>query len=275
MNVNLMGFNGRDLFARVCLPLLSALVFGLGTAPLRADVIVMDDMLNPLYSIFSFNNASNGSNPDDLSSAGFTPLGLGGNSGPYLEVLHEHDVQRDGNGDPLNGNGIVSVQSFLVDRSQTYTPSTDGAIRDITFSLDILFPVSSSSTQFDQIFFILENANIGQLAGFTNIAGQAGWQTITVSGLTNADFSGLDFNGVLALSAGFGFISSGDVAAEFDNLSMRVDNFTVSVNAVPEPCSVLGCLALTVIGLLRCVRPALSLTTLRVKHPLSAHMFFF
>ena len=225
-----------------------------GTAPLRAGIFLTDDMSNPNYSIFLFNGSDSLANPDDISSAGFAPVALGGNPGPRLDVFHEHDVDRDGNGAPLNGDGTVSIQSFLVDQTTTYTPSTNGTIQDISFSLDVLFPVSNSSTRFQQAFFILSDTAGGNAAGFTNISGQAGWQTITVSGLTNADFSGRDFNGSLALSAGFGFLSGGDVTGGLDNLAIQVDNFQVNVNsitAVPEPSSLLSCAALVVCGFVR------------------------
>jgi hypothetical protein len=226
----------------------------LGTAPLRAGIFLMDNMSNPAYTVFSFNSSDSLTNPDDISSAGFTAHPSGGNSGPRLEVFHDHDVDRDGNGAPLNGNGSVFIQSFLVDQSTTYTPSINGTILDISFSLDVLFPVSNSSTKFEQLFFVLSDTAGGGFGGFTNIVGQAGWQTITVSGLTNADFLGRNFNGPLALSAGFGFVSQGDVTGGFDNLAMQVDNFQVSVNsitAVPEPSSLLSCAALAVCGLVR------------------------
>lgn len=203
-----------------------------------ADVILLDGMANPNYTIFHINSSST-SNPDDSSFGEITGASVGGNPGSQLRLTHTHDVQRDGNNAPLNGNGEAFLQTFITKQAFSYAPSNSGAIADISFSVDINFPVSNGPTAFQQIFFTIADQNSGRAAGFTNITGQAGWQTISVNGLTNLDFPSLNFSGSLPLSFGFGFLSSGNVTAGSDSLFMGIDNFQVSVTAVPEPGSLL------------------------------------
>lgn len=200
----------------------------------RAEVILFDPMDSSNYSIFLLNSNS-GPNPDDNSTGGFVFFAAGGNPGARLELSHEHDVLRDNNNAPQNGNGQTFLQSFLTRDGFTYNPSVSGAIADISFSIDVNFPVSGGSTAFQDVFFVVADQGGGSAAGFTNISGQNGWQTLSVTGLTNAAFSGRNFAGNSALSFGFGFISAGDVTLGAESLLIGLDNFQVSITAVPEP----------------------------------------
>lgn len=215
--------------------LAAALVSLASPAPAKALTVILDDMSNPSYGGFSFNSADFGANPDDQSSWSFNGVSSGGDPDEYLQVDHTHQVARDGNGDPLNGDGSTLLQSFTNEDSVRYNPSTDGAIASVSFSLDILLTDAPGGADFFSIFFNVGDALGGNSAGFKSIAPAAGWQTITVTGLTNADFSARDFAGALDLYFGFGFESSGDVSSVDELISIGVDNFRVDVTPVPEP----------------------------------------
>lgn len=219
----------RALAAAALLTLISAF------SPAKATLVLLDDMSSPSYSGFSFNSADYGSNPSDQSYASFDSVSSGGNPDEYLQVDHNHQVERDGDGNPLSGDGATQLQSFTNEESVAYNPSTDGAIASIAFSLDILLTDLPGGADFFSIFFNVEDSGGGNSAGFTSISPAPGWQTITVTGLTNADFSARDFAGALDLNFGFGFESSGDVTTADESISIGVDNFRVDVTVVPEP----------------------------------------
>jgi hypothetical protein len=199
---------------------------------LEADLVVVDDDMSDFtkYSFASGNsNGFTGSNPDDISFVDFQFLSEGGNG--FFSAIHNHDVQRDGIGNPVNGNGMVELYSFFTYLPRTYTPSVSGSIETISFSLDIRF----EEGDFDRVFFFAEEGTTGYLGGSVELSTLNDWQTITVDGLTEADFSGLNFSGSMPLSFGFGFISSVDVSSGPLSSTISADNFRVSLTAVPEP----------------------------------------
>lgn len=205
--------------------------------------ILFDNMSNQNYSGFWIN--SNGfpgpsANPDDISDVSFEASSGAGNPAPSFSIIHQHDVDRDTGGVPLNGIGTTFLQSSFTNEVFTYNPFTERAFSTVSFSLDVNLPVSSDAAAFDQVYFSIRDQNFLTASGFTNITGQSGWQTITVNGLTSADFlSSHDFSGPLDLFFGFGFTSSGDVSAGPSAIAFDVDNFRVSISAVPEPASLL------------------------------------
>jgi hypothetical protein len=201
------------------------------------DEILFDDMSSPSYVNFSFNSADASANPDDLSFADYVSLGSGGNPGEQLQIDHFHEVDRDEFGDPFGGDGTVSLQSFYIEQSMLYNPLSEGAFNEISFSLDVNYQSQGSSTDFSMIFFLIEDATGGSASGFTFLTPGPNWQTITVPGLTNADFSSRDFGGALDLNFGFGFTSNGDVFGGDEVISLQVDNFKVNISNVPEPTS--------------------------------------
>lgn len=224
----MLPFSLRALLATALLVLASP-------SPANALLVLLDDMSSPDYSGFSFNSADFGSNPDDASSGDFGALATGGNPDGRLLVEHEHLVVRDDNGDPLNGDGSTLVQSFVNDQSVAYTPSVDGAIASISFSLDILLSDAPGVARFSEVYFNVADSLGGNSAGFTVLSPAPGWQTITVTGLTNTDYSSRDFAGALPLRFGFGFLSDGDVSIGDELIEISVDNFRVDVVPVPEP----------------------------------------
>lgn len=214
------------------------------TVGLADDIeILFDNMQNLNYSGFSLNSSGfpgPAANPDDISDVSFGASVGAGNPAPSFSIVHQHDVERDLGGLPLNGNGTTFLQSSFTNEAFTYNPFTEGAFSTVSFSLDVNLPVGSEPAAFDQVFFSIRDQNFLSASGFTNVAGQSGWQTITVTGLTSADFlSSHDFSGPLDLSFGFGFTSSGDVSAGPSAVAFSVDNFRVSITAVPEPVSLL------------------------------------
>lgn len=220
---------------------LSALLVAPTAFVSASTIVVQDDMSAPNYSSFSFNSATLGGgtgNPDDISSESATSIGSGGNAGPYLEVTHHHDVDRDGNGAPLNGDGSTFVQSFFKQQTVTYDPSIQGGISTITFSIDLLIATTPPAAPFSQIFFAIDDALGGNAAGFISLPpNTSGWQTFSTGPLTQADFSGRNFNGSNPFKFSFGFTSSADVTPAPRDLTIGADNFVVTVAQVPEPTS--------------------------------------
>lgn len=195
------------------------------------NLVLADDMSSPSYSSNFFTSFSN---PDDVSFAGFIFSGSGGNPGESLIVEHYHDVDRDEFDQPINGDGETFLQSYFTEQSVSYTPSTSGQIASLTFSVDY-----RTTDPFTTIFFDVSDLNGGNSAGFTSLTTDGNWHTLSVSGLTQADFSGRDFSGSDPLSFGFGALSSYDATFDATTFAMDVDNFTVTVNPVPEPTSAL------------------------------------
>ncbi|MGJ8697399.1 MAG: hypothetical protein ACSHYF_13870 [Verrucomicrobiaceae bacterium] len=207
-------------------------------------LIFSDSMDAPFYDSFSFNGSDSGSNPDDLSSESQLALGTGGNPGGLLRVTHSHEVA---SGPGVSGSTFV--QSFFVDQTFTYTPSVDGAIDKISFSIDL-----KSSDPFSSVFFNVEDATTGggSSSGFTSFTTDGDWHTVSVVDLDASNFSGRDFSGSTPLAFGFGFYSSAELVADTptshvsEQRVVLADNFKVTVTqVVPEPSVVLlGSLAL-------------------------------
>ena len=213
-------------------PLLLALLFCGGTSLLHAQqlTVIDDDMSSPGYSSFSFNRSSSDTNPDDISFEDKSGISSGGNPGGYLEISHIHDVVRDIDGNPLNGDGSTTVQSFFSNNPVDYTPSLQGGIASITFSLDY-----RTNDPFSTVYFGVSDPNGGMFSGFSGITANGEWQTVTVSGLIDDDFPYMDFLGPEPLKFGFGFISDTDAFSFAETYFADVDNFRVTINQVPEP----------------------------------------
>ena len=212
-------------------------------SPATSLVIFNDTFDAPSYSEDAFNGADSGSNPDDLSEAFFSDTS-GGNPGGAGEILHVHAVDRDEFFEPISGDGQVDLQSFFVEQTFTWTPSTDGEITSINFMIDVLNDTfGSEGGFFFDIFFQVSDVGGGSFGGFTSIDIDSDWQNISVD-LLPGDFSGRDFAGSDPLSFGFGFLSTSDVFFDDESVSLLVDNFKVTINDVPEP----GTLALLGLG---------------------------
>ena len=219
------------------LQMLSSLAaFGILASPVFAVPVLDDDFESPSYSIFALNGADRGDgNDDDVSDAFFDPQGSGGNPGGFGLVVHSHDVDRDDQDAPINGDGNTSVQSFLTEQTVTYTPSTQGEIQSVSFSLDV-----RTSDPFDSVFFYLEASNgAGSVAngseGFLSITPNGEFQTIRLENVTQDGQDGFDFGGSDPISFGFGFTSPGvDVTDGPVFLNVGVDNFRVTVTPRPR-----------------------------------------
>lgn len=225
------GGTTRPRFPLVWLLALAVLFsFNARCALAQTTALINDDMSSPNYSEFSFNGTESGFNPDDISTeSSFAGSGTG-NPGGSLEILHNHDVERDTSGNPINGNGETSVQSFFTLQTFSYTPSVEGAILSVTFSLDI-----RTSDPFDFLFFTISDSMGGTVGQFIPISGDGTYQTITSSVLINADFPGRDFAGSDPLFFGFGFLSTADVTNSPETFQVGADNFVVTATIVPEP----------------------------------------
>lgn len=129
---------------------------------------------------------------------------------------------------------------MVMHMSTSNNPGLSGAINDISFSLDILYTGPDDFGDFGPIFFSVNEATGGRFAGFTTISSDPAWQTITVSGLTQADFPTRDFTAFTDFTFGFGFTSGGDIYPADVVLTLGLGNFIVSINTVPEPAGLLA-----------------------------------
>ncbi|MGJ8723321.1 MAG: PEP-CTERM sorting domain-containing protein [Roseibacillus sp.] len=212
------------------------------------NVILFDDMTGSAYSASNFNSSDSGSNPDDISTAFGNIATSGGNPDSVLNITHEHDIQRDEFGDPF-GDGFTNVQSFFENSSLSHNPATQGFIQSVTFSLDI-----RTSEPIETLFFTINDSNGGAVAnagaGFISLIPDGQWQTITLSGVTEAGASGRDFSGSDALSFGFGFTSFAEVSTGQEAFAIQADNFQIDIDVIPEPSSAL-LIAFGFVGLFR------------------------
>jgi PEP-CTERM motif len=199
------------------------------TAPCaHAVLFINDDFFSPSYSVIYVSPAD----PTDQSYFTFADFVAGGNPTSYRTITHEHDLERGLDGSPVNGTGQVTLQTILLENSATYQPSSDGPIQTLSFSIDV-----RSSRPASVYFNFANQANSSFAGGFTPFTASAIWQTITVSGLMEADFIGSNFATSDQLKFGFGFVSSANVTARPTTFNFDVDNFKVTIVPVPEPSS--------------------------------------
>lgn len=214
------------------------------------NVVLSDDMTDTFYSDFSFNGSDSGFNPDDISFATWDTDSSGGNPGGVFNVFHEHDVDRDELGDPF-GSSDTELQSFFLNSDLSYTPASQGAIETLSFSLDV-----KTFDPFESVYFVIGDSLGTSVAqgfagtGFLTITPNGEWQTVTLSGVTQADVVSRDLSGALPLEFGFGFTSSAEVSSSPETFFLQADNFRIEVSAIPEPSSAL-ILALGSLGLWR------------------------
>lgn len=154
----------------------------------------------------------------------------GGNPNDRLIIDHFHDPVPAPDGNPFG----YEIQSVHVYTLFSYTPSVDGPIESISFTIDV-----ENSGPDMELFFTVSDSFGGSIAGFQTLPATAGFETLSVVDLTNAEFPSRDFAGSEPLFFGFGFISvsfnDGDDDFEGEQFSVAFDNFRVSIQAIPEP----------------------------------------
>ena len=233
MKTPLFGFGTRG--AAVFLSLA-----GTAVLPAAQTVVFNDDMSSSTYPGFAYNASDTESNMDDISYESTVSQSSGGNPGAYLGVMHTLELM-DG-----AENNQVFVQSIYERSDISYTPTVSGAIQSLAFSIDV-----RSSDPFTSLGFVVSGSG-GNLAGFTSFTTDGEWHTVTVSGLTQADFPTQDFSGSTSLHFGFSFLSDGSLSDDGNGVFtpeihiVDVDNFVVTATLVPEVSSAmllgLGCL---------------------------------
>lgn len=171
-----------------------------------------------------------------------------------LIVRHVHDAERDVDDNfPVNTN-MLELISLVRISNVTYTPTVSGVIETLSMSLDF-----RTTHPFSQAFVFIEDLSGGVLGGLTpinNPGDQTGeWVTLQVLGLTDADFLGEGrFSSSNPLKFGFGFVSSATLdpfGTDPEIFEIEVDNFQVSIQAIPEPGSALMLLAAAVLAFCR------------------------
>jgi hypothetical protein len=182
--------------------------------------------------------AISGTGPGTSTAVIFTPL-TAGNPGAHRESTHNIDL-----GDVVKSGGV--------NQNAAYDPATSGAISFIDFSMDLLEDPTVFSTS-GYSFVVEQNGTryFSESFSFSNSA----WQNFQNTGLTAADF---DTNPVFSVPGGVRDGNQPDFAAGASTLTFgyalgnrlglggatsgtlvhRVDNWSVTIHAVPVPAAV-------------------------------------
>ena len=163
-----------------------------------------------------------------------TQILAGGDPGSYRQTQQTYG----GPGDILTGHIFTGAQ---------YAPSTEGAISQITYSFDLMLTDGGESGAVGYGLVILQNGTYYRQAGSTlttiepvrNV-----WVGHASSTLTTGDFSPIlgigaqpDFStGGAPISFGY-FASNGTADSQPTGTSSGIDNWSVTISAVPEPTS--------------------------------------
>jgi hypothetical protein len=204
-----------------------------------ADTVVFDDDFDPAfdYNVFWFNNSDPpepDNNPDDISFAEATFTN--GLPNDQMILSHNHDVERDDAGFPLEGDGVTTVQSYVINDDVFYNPSVEGAFTHVTFEFDYL----TDDPDFGSAFSAFGQIGAGgSFRGFESVVSDGQWQTYSLT-LSQSDLSAYDFSGESDVEFDFGlgltsFFDASNGPAEFN---ISVDNFSVVLTSVPEPNSI-------------------------------------
>ena len=222
---------------------LVALLVVLGSV--RAGAAEFPNVINEGMNTNHFVLVGNVPATDPSFSSDYSLSLTNGNPDSLLRVTFDYST----------GNIGDAEQTFNVYTNLTWTPSVDGAIAALSFSIDV------RTVQFDLLFsevgFSVSDSGGGTIAGFTPLPNTGGWTTISVTNLTALDFGGRDFAGTLPLRFGFSLIGPTPTSNTAATASIDLDNFKVSVTTVPEPGSValIGVGAVLLVGLRRRFRP--------------------
>ncbi len=138
----------------------------------------------------------------------------------------------------------VSIQSIHIYLPVEWTPSVDGIINSITFSLDVL-----ADSPVD-VGFAVEDDNGGALTTIDFLAPSIDYQTVTAT-LGPDVFSSRDFAGGLALRFGFSLSTNGVDDGSEQIIVTSVDNFRVTLDTSPIPEPTAAALALPAMLMLR------------------------
>jgi hypothetical protein len=161
-----------------------------------------------------------------------TQIASGGDPGPYQQVVLESGPYY---------NDIEIMSGFA------YTPSTQGAITSLTMSLSAMDP--GGPAQGDGLF--IKQGSSWWMAGYGTTTGS--WQTFSTGVTTASDWTTGVPGGTPDFSSTGGTITFGYLAANTDSFSTAgIDNFSVTIDSVPEPVS-LALLGVGVLGTL-CTR---------------------
>ena len=192
------------------------------TASAATVVFIEDSMDNGSgdYTAFSFLLTGSGDHGASLSEEV-----SGGNPDAYLVLSNFYGS----NFDSSLGSG---QQAFLGYFPLTWNPSIQGEILSVSFSVDVL----NLTPAFSTLGFTIDDINGGNGAGFTSLAPDSAWQTISTGPLANLDFSARDFAGNLALRFGIAAVSDKlDVDGVEETVAIGVDNFRVEIEFAPIP----------------------------------------
>jgi hypothetical protein len=152
----------------------------------------------------------------EAGSYSVTQIASGGDPGPYQEVVLN----------PAAFNDIAVMSAF------TYTPSTQGAIQAVIMSLSTIN--LGTSTQGDGL--LIGQGSGWWYAGYGDTNGS--WQTLSTGIATASDWALASGSGTLNFTSTGGTITFGYLAANTaSGSSAGIDNFSVTVDSIPEPVS--------------------------------------
>jgi hypothetical protein len=180
----------------------------------------MDDMSSSSYTSFSLVLGANFSEFDFGTSQEPT----GGNPDDQFVVTHNFLEAFDASISP-GGQTVHIYNSF------SWTPSVDGFIESIRYSLDY----SLTDSAFSSLGFVIQSPSTG-MALLASIATIPGWKSVDSGTLTSAQIPDSFLTGSEPLF--FGFTLYSDRLESVGTAESHVsgfDNFSVSLSIIPEP----------------------------------------
>ena len=213
--------------------LTAGLLFALPVTASAVDVPVFSEDMSSTETAFDESIFNTAGDPDGNLFPMVSHNSTGGNPDDNLTIDHFYD--------PVDDPTVADIEdysftSFYVYNLFTWDPSTDGDIVDVSFSLDV-----ENGGEDIELFFIVDSATGAVADGFQFVSSTSGFETFTAPDLT---FFGADLNDDGPVQFGFAIstfvfdVRDNDTDPyDGDQFSVNVDNFAVTVTAVPEPAS--------------------------------------
>jgi len=195
---------------------------------LNAQTLFIDDPMNAFH--FQVLSVGGGTPP-----LGFSPYDAKGKASGSIDSVF---------GDP--GSSLLvqlthtnvpptssTTQGIVDDTAFSWSPLINGAIKDLSFSVNVF----TNDPGVSLFFFIFQGTHSAGLARPLTPIPTGVWTTFSLNNATPSMFSSLNLTTGAPLSFGFSPITDNASDPALTNYSVYFDNFKVQVDTVPEPAS--------------------------------------